>query len=398
MAAKVPKPVYDAVVVGAGGAGIATVGALLHFHHHAKISWIDASFEAGRLGARYRDVSSNTKTALFRQYADAFAPFQQIVVAASAAKKPNAITRLEQLEQRKGCQLGYAADVLNLLTDGLLRVPNVVARTGTLVRADFDSEKAVWATQDQGKDGETGEWNQARNLVLCTGSFPTTMKLPASRPKTLDLDDALDRTRLRNILLPASLKEPLTVGVIGTSHSAIVAIMNLYELSGAGAPLKIKWFVRSPLLYAVDMPDGWILRDNTGLKGASADFARQHLEDAALAISPVGKLLTKVPCPDACDESMKDDLDSCSHIVQAIGYTRSPTPQLSIDGKDVGLVDYDPIEGSLRGAKDGTAIPRAFGAGIAFPERTTDPHGNVESAVGLWKFVKYLKRVAPGWC
>jgi hypothetical protein len=42
-------------------------------------------------------------------------------------------------------------------------------------------------------------------------------------------------------------------------------------------------------------------------------------------------------------------------------------------------------------------IPGLFGAGIAFPERVVDPHGNEEYAVGFWKFMKFLKlrRGAP---
>ena len=53
----VPAKVYDAVVVGAGGAGIATVGALLHFHRFIRIGWVDPDFSGGRLSRSYRDVS-----------------------------------------------------------------------------------------------------------------------------------------------------------------------------------------------------------------------------------------------------------------------------------------------------------------------------------------------------
>ena len=38
-----------------------------------------------------------------------------------------------------------------------------------------------------------------------------------------------------------------------------------------------------------------------------------------------------------------------------------------------------------------------FGAGIAYPERVTDRVGNVESAVGWFKFMTFLKRVARDW-
>jgi hypothetical protein len=43
---------------------------------------------------------------------------------------------------------------------------------------------------------------------------------------------------------------------------------------------RIKHFYREPLKYAVEQPDGWILYDNTGLKGEAADWARAHLDES----------------------------------------------------------------------------------------------------------------------
>lgn len=42
-------------------------------------------------------------------------------------------------------------------------------------------------------------------------------------------------------------------------------------------------------------------------------------------------------------------------------------------------------------------VPGMYGAGIAWPERVKDPHGNVEFAVGFKKFMKFVKRVSPAW-
>lgn len=42
--------------------------------------------------------------------------------------------------------------------------------------------------------------------------------------------------------------------------------------------------------------DGWILRDNTGLKGLAADFARAQLEDDMLPTSPAGRVIEKIDC------------------------------------------------------------------------------------------------------
>jgi hypothetical protein len=59
---------------------------------------------------------------------------------------------------------------------------------------------------------------------------------------------------------------------------------------------------------------------------------------------------------------------------------------------------HDPATGRLFSATNGNAanneLAGLFGYGIAFPERTVDPVGNREEAVGFWKFSRYLRRVA----
>ncbi|KAG9703214.1 hypothetical protein KCU73_g18207, partial [Aureobasidium melanogenum] len=58
--------------------------------------------------------------------------------------------------------------------------------------------------------------------------------------------------------------------------------------------------------------------------------------------------------------------------------------------------NYQPDTGAFKNV-DGKQIPGLFGAGIAWPERVTDPEGSVEWAVGFWKFMRYAKRVVPDW-
>ena len=381
---------YDAIVAGGGPAGVGVVGALLHYKPKAKIAWIDPDFKGGRLAKQYRDVSSNTKVSLFLAYAQALDPFQHII---DTAPKPNGITNIEKLDQNRGCRLGFAADMLSVLTKGLTKLPNIDTEVGRISKAQFSSDKSTWNVYSRPAVSPSSEPLQTRSLIMCTGSVPTSIKLPTSKSIEIDLDTTLDRQKLRAVL-PADTQA--TVGIIGTSHSAIVVIMNLYELATTTHPhLKIRWFVRSDLTYAEQM-DGWILRDNTGLKGASANFAKEHLEPEKLSNSPVGRYVSKVECSDASDESMRPELEKCTHIVQAIGYKRDNLPEITVDGHAVSNVKYDPKHGNLQD-DSGSSLPRLYGAGIAFPERVTDPSGNTEYAVGMWKFMKYLKRVTPEW-
>lgn len=239
----------------------------------------------------------------------------------------------------------------------------------------------------------------SKYLVLCTGSHPITSQLPLQNSSTakkitqIDLDPALKPSFLKTIL---PTNESLTIGVVGASHSAILVLRNLYNLASSTHPqLRIKWFTRHPLRYAEER-DGWIFRDNTGLKGAVATWAKDNLEEDVLPKSDVSKYLEKVFTEKEREqEYYEKHLPHCTHVVQAIGYRNNPLPQLE---NEEGRLDvkYDNTTASFTD-QNGNEVRGLYGAGIAFPERVTDPEKNVEHAVGLWKFMKYLQRVVPEW-
>jgi hypothetical protein len=108
---------YESVVVGGGPGGIAAVGNVLENVPKKRPQlWVDPHFASGRVGARYREVPSNTKVALFLQFAEATDAFRHIL---KSAPRPNAATVLENLPQDEGCELGHAADICALLTEGI---------------------------------------------------------------------------------------------------------------------------------------------------------------------------------------------------------------------------------------------------------------------------------------
>ncbi|KAJ8109951.1 hypothetical protein ONZ43_g6002 [Nemania bipapillata] len=375
-------PSSSAVVVGAGPGGITVVGNLLE--HGAelqtdqqKLVWVDPHFQGGRVNARYREVPSNTKVSLFVQFAHDVSPFKAIV---EATPKPNALTTLLELPQDEGCHLSYAADMCVMLTNGLTSHPQVQPHQGKVTSAVFDEQTNIW------KVGfDNGGYVSTSKIALCTGSAPISKTVPAIERmhqeslKPVDLDVALAPSILAKTFDPTA---NTTVAVVGASHSAILVLMNLVQLANSTHPhLRIKWFTRNELRYAEYM-DGWILRDNTGLKGQAAEWARQNLDVETFPNSPVSKVITKIWTAGKEEEAYKAELPECTHMVQA--------------------VEYDDLSGRFY-EKDSPAelerkyIPGLFGAGIAFPERVTDPHGNVEHAVGFWKFMKYVKKVVPNW-
>ncbi|RDW81762.1 uncharacterized protein DSM5745_05319 [Aspergillus mulundensis] len=390
-----PPPRCAAVVVGAGPAGLAVVGNLLE-KQLGTIVWVDPYFQGGRVNRKYREVPSNTKVALFQAFATAVQPFRSVI---NSTRIPNAFTTMAKLDQETTCHLHHAADVVRSLTDGIVKMDQVHAFRGHVTAANLDRTHS-WTVRIQGADTPDDLEVMTSRLILCTGSSPaqTPMPVDADNVQRLDLDVVLKPSELASTL---PQKAPTTVAVVGASHSAILALLNLHDLARSSHPhLRIKWFTRHPLRYA-EYKDGWILRDNTGLKGRAADFARQQLEDSALPTSDAGRFITKVDCAGGQRKETaqyQKHLPSCTYLTQAIGYIRDPLPELSINGSLLPPDDFQ-WDSGFGGFTDrnGGPIPGLYGAGIAFPERVIDPYGNVEHAVGFFKFMKFLNRVSPQW-
>ncbi|KAI1179710.1 hypothetical protein F4777DRAFT_599738 [Nemania sp. FL0916] len=399
-----PRSTAGAVVIGAGPAGITVIGNLLEHDpdlDRRKLVWVDPDFRGGRVNARYREVPSNTKVSLFVQFAQEIPTFRAITL---NWHKPNALTALQELPQDQGCRLSYAADLCLMLTNGLSMHQQVLPHRAKVTSAILDRWTKFWEVQF-----DDGSYVTTKKIVLCTGSSPISKMVPAlavahnEHPQDLtpvDLDMALAPSRLAEHLDPEA---DTTMAVIGASHSAILVLMNLVELARSTHPrLRIKWFTRNDLRYAEYM-DGWILRDNTGLKGQAADWARQNLDKETFSNSPVSRYITKIWTAGKEMEAYKAELPECTHIVQAVGYARDPLPNIRItliekNGTRPLHAEFNNLNGRfyLPGYPE-SPVPGLFGAGIAFPEQVTDPHGNVEYAVGFWKFMKFVKRVMPGW-
>lgn len=149
------------------------------------------------------------------------------------------------------------------------------------------------------------------------------------------------------------------------------------------------------------------IQDNTGLKGAAATWAKENLEPGTFDQSDVSKYVTKVAYDKGREaEVFSENLPGCDFYVQAIGYDRDPIPALkdAKTGKEItpyynhetgGFTYVNESECGSIG--DLAKLPGMYGAGIAWPERVKDPHGNVEYAVGFFKFMKYIKRVVHDW-
>lgn len=337
---------YEYAVIGAGPAGIATIGQLLDHQVDAKkILWIDPEFKVGDFGTKWRNIPSNTKVGLFLKFLNECASFR-------FNERPTPF-ELESQDPDGTTKLCYPADALQWITDHFIQTVKCCQGTAK----QLIPQKGYWKIQ---LDHET---HVANKVVLAIGSIPKT--LDYTDPQVIPLAEAMDSKHIKQHLAPKDI-----IAVFGSSHSAILAIRELIEH-------KIKRvinFYRSPLKFALYLDD-WILYDDTGLKGTTATWAREHVEN------PTKNLERYL----ATAENIAHYLPLCNKAIYAVGFQRRHLPIID----NLGVIAYDD--------KVGIIAPGLFGVGIAFPEGKITPVHALEYRVGLWKFMDYLNRVVPIW-
>jgi len=200
----------------------------------------------------------------------------------------------------------------------------------------------------------------AEYVFLCVGSEPTGLTVHNPNQEILDMltvvnDDYSDLTKDDQ------------VAVFGSSHSAMLAVMNLSRYTK-----KIVNFYRSEVVYAIPK-DGWILYDDTGLKGKVAEWTKENVDK-----------LNRVQIE---DPKYAEALKSCNKIVYCTGLARVPLPVIVINGKQV---DTKKLEYDLQ---TGKIFEKMHGFGIAFPRQVIDRVGNKELSVGIWKFMWHINEV-----
>lgn len=334
-------------IVGAGPAGIAAVGKLLDYGVNKRsILWIDPQFTVGDFGTLWRNVPSNTKVDLFLKFLHSCHAFSY--------GDSNQSFAINDAAKDKTCYLNLMADPLQWISNKLQHT--VYIKKDTVNNLAFNNNH--WHLK------LSSDEISSKNVILAIGSVPKT--LSHDFVKTISLSDAIDEKSIVNHVTSDDV-----VAVFGSSHSAVLVLKNLIEQCSVK---KIINFYRSPLVYAIYTPHE-ILNDDTGLKGTTAEWSRQHLHD---------QLLSNLFRCDSNNQNIQDYLPQCTKAVYAIGFQRR---NISIEGLNP-IVCCD---------KTGVIATGLYGFGIAFPEAKVNSLGYIEHRVGLWKFMDYLQRVMPQW-
>ncbi len=340
---------YEFAIIGGGPAGIIVVGLLLDLGIPAeKICWIDEKFNVGDL-SKYPNVPANAKTKMFLEVLNACKAFCQ-------CPRTESMQKLMECDLDKTYPLETIIGPLQDLTICLRK--SVISHLQRVTSLTFDQEQDMWLV------GMGDRAISSRAVVLATGSYPRSLNYEGVQE--LPFDQAIDPLNLPNLV-----NDQDTVALVGSAHSAILILKSLSELS---VP-RIFNFYTHPIVYPVQM-DGWVLNDNTGLMGITAEWAQNVLEK-----NPPAKIIRLVNTQETRDAW----LPLCNKIIYAVGFDRSPL--FSIPG-----IDYDAYDGTT-----GQIGRNFFGIGIAFPEIMIDPLGNIDKGVGLPDFMDYAQRVVPQW-
>ncbi|MDQ2994137.1 MAG: pyridine nucleotide-disulfide oxidoreductase, partial [Pseudomonadota bacterium] len=312
----------------------------------ASIAWIDPAFTVGDFGTIWRNVPSNTKVELFLRF----------LLEAKSFNYQNCPVDFDinRAEQTATCRLHLMSEALQWVTVQLMC--QVVAIQDTA--KNLSLQNRVW------KIGFSHDEIFARHVILAIGAEPKNMAFTG--PGVISLHNAIDSEAIKNYLHGDD-----TIAVFGSSHSAILVIRNLVEANVR----RIINFYRSPLLYALYL-ENWILFDDTGLKGPTAQWAHENID---------GTLPENLERVYSSNENINHYLPQCNKVIYAVGFEKRNLPII----ENMSSVNY--IE------QCGIIAPGLFGLGIAFPEAAENAVGLVEYRVGLWKFMDYLNRVLPIW-
>ncbi|KAI5065847.1 hypothetical protein GOP47_0018471 [Adiantum capillus-veneris] len=305
---------YEWCVVGAGPAGIATVGLLLDSSvPPSALLWIDPSFSVGDFGTRWRFVSSNTNVGLFLRF------YQRCRSFGFPFESFNNNTRryaIEDLPEKQTCSLDVAAEPLRDVTHTLRqKVHSVVGEVSQLREKD-----AKWECLLSSSVIEASSF-LANNVVLATGAVPRSLPFHQAYPL---IDEIPIATALNPSALVASVSADDTIAIFGSSHSAIILIRTLLEQSSAK---KVINFYREPL------------KEN--LHGKLPDRLVRVLSD---------------------DTSTAEHLPCCTKVIYATGFERRELPK--------GIVGLP--SSYTYNAHCGVIAPGLFGCGIGYPEQKAD--------------------------
>jgi hypothetical protein len=327
---------YAWTIIGAGPAGILTVGQLLEYSvPPRKILWLDDEFNVGRLGKYYKNVPSNDTVQDWVDMLQAYPCFS------------HHCRDLQSFHPESNQPLAVIVSILTVTTAWLKQ--QVTCHRDYVEELDYKHHR--WEL----KLKHASHAYKSKNVVLATGSHPISLNY-ATPIEEIPLDTAIDRYELARLVVPTD-----RVAIIGSGQSAVLLLKFLTEL---GVSQITNFYTLS------------LQETLASLKAETLAWAEANLVAYPVNGIPIHRVYN--------DDANRDRwLSQCNKIIYAVGYERNPLPKIRHTS-----VDLDNNQGILG--------PHLFGVGIAFPEREQH-NGRTIRRVGMMSFTRFLLRNMPIW-
>jgi len=325
-------------IIGAGATGLSLLLLLQESGTDmSKVAIIDPYFDGGDLARKWTAVQSNT-------------PWSKTTgsLAAHCPSAPVFTTQPQIPDASKTTPLVQIAHLLRGLAAPLLAKTRQIQGTATAVA--YDSPSATW-TITANKDTVI----TASKLVIAAGSEPRTLDLTIP---SIPLEIALDSARLKHFVQPGQ-----NVVVFGTMHSGTLVIRN-----AAAAEATVSAYYNTP------EPFYW------ASKGAYDGVKEEAAEIADNIVA--GKIpVTLIPIQDTA--KLIRSSNAADWVIYAMGFVPRETIRCTVDGAERPLKPYNGETGAL------TAVPAAWGFGVAYPNRAPD---GIHWDVSVAAFLDHMKK------
>lgn len=370
---QINSQIIDYVIVGAGPAGICALPHILNSGVAGEhIVWIDPHFKVGDFGSLLSAGSSvpgNTTVVSYQRVNQAI--YQMIPCCAPNEQQS---FMLDKLDSYSVCSLQIAAVPLQHISTCLRQLVHSIE--GQVSSVVSDEENLI--VEIQRADGKLQKLKSKR-VILALGARPKTFVLPLNYQYIdfIDPNIAFIQTQLNDYLNKNSSIS--NVAVIGSSHSAALAVMHLLK-----AGVKVKQFMNKEYKYAcprvTDEGISYTQYDNTGLKGEVAVFTKQLLDKRKRTQGKYCHQLTRYIGASRQEVSnlLEQHLEGCSHVIATIGY--EPAETLLVNHLPLSQLEHDNKTSQFK------PIKGLYGIGSAFPQEIKAISGEIEPAVGVGKF------------
>jgi len=367
---------FKATVIGAGPSGLAIMGQLLS-KKIFPILWIDPNFNGGKM-AHYRKVPANTRGKFFVNFMKECPAYNEFIE--DQNNKNNPIDIFNGLDLNVPPSLSKAYDMCNSLTKNIENYYNkdVFMQKNLVEKLTFDENYNWKISTNEGNNYFT------EKIILANGSQPRKYEGLYKEKIEIPLEVLVNDDHEK---LEKFVGENDTIGVIGSSHSSILALKHLESLPNP--PKKIHCFYREKIRYAVHTDEG-IIYDNIGLKGKAAEWSKDYLEQGKSKIIQMHFMESLEQEKEIYDKY----LSKCTKIAPMIGWSRNSIPiYIKKNGeiKEINNLDYNGVNLRLTEGGNENYLNNIWGIGIAYPRHVRDLSGIMGMDVGIFKFGKAAK-------